>query len=116
MYPVQKQIYFIRCFKQTNPYREKSYKCDLCVKRFFDSINLTTHKHIHTERNLLLCDICEKGIYQSSQLIRHKQLHTGKSQLKCSLCEKGFTSSSVLTILKRTLVNVIYVKRDLNIN
>ena len=51
--PCVKRIYFIWCFNyiQTNPDMKKSYKCDLCKKRFTGSsklinINESTQKEI----------------------------------------------------------------------
>ena len=58
----------------------KSYKCNLCEKRFTQSgnlttHNLTTHKRSHTEVKPFKCDLCDKGFTKYDHLNRHKIIH-----------------------------------------
>lgn len=47
----------------------KSYKCDLCSKKFFKETNLNSHKKIHSGERNFMCDICGFSFQAQNNLV-----------------------------------------------
>ena len=58
--------------------------------------NLTLHARIHSGEKTHRCQLCDKAFYDSSHLTIHIRVHTGDKPYKCLVCDKSFTSASEL--------------------
>ena len=79
-YYVQEKGYeFIHTFALMDRFKKKlhrSFKCDVCGKRFQKSSNRDRHyETVHNKEKKYKCHICEKVFGRSDNLARHKQIH-----------------------------------------
>ncbi|KAJ4426009.1 hypothetical protein ANN_27636 [Periplaneta americana] len=70
--------------------REKTFKCDICGKCFWEARDVKTHERMHTGDKPFKCDVCGLGFSQSGHLNRHARLHTGQRPFVCDVCGKSF--------------------------
>ena len=57
----------------------KPFKCNICLRRFFEKEELKTHKKTHLNQNLFNCAFCEFKFAKISDLVVHlRKAHTLK--------------------------------------
>ncbi|RVE50373.1 hypothetical protein evm_005039 [Chilo suppressalis] len=76
---------------------EKSYKCNVCDKRFTQTSHLHSHQRIHTGEKPYKCNVCDKRFTESGDVSKHQRIHTGEKPYKCNVCDKRFTASGDLS-------------------
>ncbi|KAM6400279.1 zinc finger and BTB domain-containing protein 16 [Rhynochetos jubatus] len=76
----------------------KTYGCELCGKRFLDSLRLRMHLLAHSAgAKALVCDQCGAQFPKEDALETHRQTHTGTDMaVFCLLCGKRFQTQSAL--------------------
>lgn len=71
--------------------RRRSYKCELCEKRFMRADRLLAHSSLHTNKKPFSCYLCNASFTRSDRLNHHiKFCITGKKQFQCEQCKKEF--------------------------
>ncbi|XP_050427002.1 zinc finger protein 83-like isoform X3 [Adelges cooleyi] len=80
---------------------EKPYKCNVCKNTFSRNDLLTIHERVHTGEKPYICDVCQKNFSQKSSLTKHKRVHTGEKPYKCDVCKMPFSHKSTLSPHKR---------------
>ncbi|XP_059563804.1 zinc finger and BTB domain-containing protein 16 isoform X2 [Myotis daubentonii] len=79
----------------------KTYGCELCGKRFLDSLRLRMHLLAHSGTDMaVFCLLCGKRFQAQSALQQHMEVHAGVRSYICSECNRTFPSH---TALKRHL-------------
>ncbi|XP_038111753.1 zinc finger protein 729 isoform X1 [Culex quinquefasciatus] len=53
--------------------RERSFKCDLCRKKYTFLLQLEAHYSVHPEYQNFKCDHCSNGFYNERELNKHKK-------------------------------------------
>jgi KRAB domain-containing zinc finger protein len=79
-----------------NQNREKSFRCNICEKRFSQFGNLKRHFLTHTGNKPFKCDICGKFFSRSAHVKDHILTHTGIGAFKCDSCDRAFLKSEHL--------------------
>ncbi|XP_026536834.1 zinc finger and BTB domain-containing protein 16-like [Notechis scutatus] len=76
----------------------KTYGCELCGKRFLDSLRLRMHLLAHSAgAKVFLCDHCGAQFSKEDALESHRQTHTGSDMaVFCLLCGKRFQTQTAL--------------------
>ncbi|TEA40618.1 zinc finger and BTB domain-containing protein 16 [Orcinus orca] len=76
----------------------KTYGCELCGKRFLDSLRLRMHLLAHSAgAKAFVCDQCGAQFSKEDALETHRQTHTGTDMaVFCLLCGKRFQAQSAL--------------------
>jgi KRAB domain-containing zinc finger protein len=77
---------------------ERPFSCELCKKKFIQSLSLKCHMRVHSDVRHFSCEECKKLFSQRSNLNRHLGMHTGELPFSCELCEKRFTQPYSLKI------------------
>ncbi|KAJ4425929.1 hypothetical protein ANN_27555 [Periplaneta americana] len=73
--------------------REKTFKCDVCGKCFFDSLELKRHIVLHKSKRPLISDDCGKDCLQVDLLTKHACVHTGDQTCSSDFCRKKFSET-----------------------
>ncbi|XP_069669998.1 zinc finger protein 431-like isoform X8 [Periplaneta americana] len=73
--------------------REKTFKCDVCGKCFFDSIELKRHSVLHKPKGPLISKDCGKDCLQVDLLKTHACVHTGDQTYSCNFCRNKFSET-----------------------
>ena len=81
---------------QNNYTIKKSYKCQICGKKFAKSSNLKSHNNTHGNVRDFICNICGRGFKWKANLKLHKATHTAEDYCKCNICGDLFASNSRL--------------------
>uniref|UniRef100_A0A6P7FBU2 Zinc finger protein 227-like isoform X1 n=1 Tax=Diabrotica virgifera virgifera TaxID=50390 RepID=A0A6P7FBU2_DIAVI len=71
--------------------KEKTLKCEICLKQFARLDHKKTHMRIHTGEKPYKCEICFKLFTHAVNLKMHQRVHTGEKPYKCDICFKQFT-------------------------
>uniref|UniRef100_UPI00398F2266 zinc finger and BTB domain-containing protein 16-A isoform X2 n=1 Tax=Pristiophorus japonicus TaxID=55135 RepID=UPI00398F2266 len=75
----------------------KTYGCELCGKRFLDSLRLRMHLLSHSGAKAFVCDQCGAQFSKEDALESHRQTHTGTDMaVFCLLCGKRFQTQIAL--------------------
>ncbi|XP_032652010.1 zinc finger and BTB domain-containing protein 16 isoform X1 [Chelonoidis abingdonii] len=76
----------------------KTYGCELCGKRFLDSLRLRMHLLAHSAgAKAFVCDQCGTQFSKEDALETHRQTHTGTDMaVFCLLCGKRFQTQTAL--------------------
>uniref|UniRef100_A0A8C3FQ71 Zinc finger and BTB domain containing 16 n=1 Tax=Chrysemys picta bellii TaxID=8478 RepID=A0A8C3FQ71_CHRPI len=76
----------------------KTYGCELCGKRFLDSLRLRMHLLAHSAgAKAFVCDQCGAQFSKEDALEAHRQTHTGTDMaVFCLLCGKRFQTQTAL--------------------
>ncbi|KAJ8256956.1 hypothetical protein COCON_G00191080 [Conger conger] len=76
----------------------KTYGCELCGKRFLDSLRLRMHLLSHSAgAKPFVCDQCGAQFSKEDALEAHRQTHTGSDMaVFCLLCGKRFQAQTAL--------------------
>ncbi|XP_062450547.1 zinc finger and BTB domain-containing protein 16 [Rhea pennata] len=76
----------------------KTYGCELCGKRFLDSLRLRMHLLAHSAgAKAFVCDQCGAQFSKEDALETHRQTHTGTDvAVFCLLCGKRFQTQTAL--------------------
>ncbi|XP_028839329.1 zinc finger and BTB domain-containing protein 16-A [Denticeps clupeoides] len=76
----------------------KTYGCELCGKRFLDSLRLRMHLLSHSAGDkAIVCDQCGAQFQKEDALEAHRQIHTGSDMaIFCLLCGKRFQTQTAL--------------------
>uniref|UniRef100_A0A670KJB2 Zinc finger and BTB domain containing 16 n=1 Tax=Podarcis muralis TaxID=64176 RepID=A0A670KJB2_PODMU len=76
----------------------KTYGCELCGKRFLDSLRLRMHLLAHSAgAKAFVCDHCGAQFSKEDALETHRQTHTGSDMaVFCLLCGKRFQTQTAL--------------------
>ncbi|XP_035241169.1 zinc finger and BTB domain-containing protein 16-A [Anguilla anguilla] len=76
----------------------KTYGCELCGKRFLDSLRLRMHLLSHSAgAKPFVCDQCGAQFSKEDALETHRQTHTGSDMaVFCLLCGKRFQTQTAL--------------------
>ena len=77
-------------------FTEKSFKGQICDKRFFKKSNLNQHMKIHNKSNAFKCDICMKVFSKKCNLVVHYRIHTGEKPFACQVCDRKFSRKDIL--------------------
>ncbi|KAM9426082.1 uncharacterized protein KZ484_016124 [Pholidichthys leucotaenia] len=93
--------YFHQDSQATVHTAEKTFVCDLCVKRFKHHCSLKAHMRRHTGEKPFHCDVCDKRFTLKDDLKRHLRRHTGEKPFGCDVCNKRFGDQGSLKIHKR---------------
>lgn len=71
--------------------RRRSYKCEVCEKRFLRADRLLAHSSLHSNEKPFPCYLCNASFTRSDRLNHHiKFCITGKKQFQCEQCKKEF--------------------------
>uniref|UniRef100_A0A452HVK6 Uncharacterized protein n=1 Tax=Gopherus agassizii TaxID=38772 RepID=A0A452HVK6_9SAUR len=80
----------------------KTYGCELCGKRFLDSLRLRMHLLAHSAgAKAFVCDQCGAQFSKEDALETHRQTHTGDHPYECEFCGSCFRDESTLKGHKR---------------
>uniref|UniRef100_A0A8C2P1D6 Zinc finger and BTB domain-containing protein 16 n=1 Tax=Capra hircus TaxID=9925 RepID=A0A8C2P1D6_CAPHI len=80
----------------------KTYGCELCGKRFLDSLRLRMHLLAHSAgAKAFVCDQCGAQFSKEEALETHRQTHTGDHPYECEFCGSCFRDESTLKSHKR---------------
>uniref|UniRef100_A0A8D0LJ94 Zinc finger and BTB domain-containing protein 16 n=1 Tax=Sus scrofa TaxID=9823 RepID=A0A8D0LJ94_PIG len=80
----------------------KTYGCELCGKRFLDSLRLRMHLLAHSAgAKAFVCDQCGAQFSKEDALETHRQTHTGDHPYECEFCGSCFRDESTLKSHKR---------------
>ncbi|KAM4619762.1 zinc finger and BTB domain-containing protein 16-A [Polymixia lowei] len=80
----------------------KTYGCELCGKRFLDSLRLRMHLLSHSAgEKAIVCDQCGAQFQTEESLEAHRQIHTGDHPFECEFCGSCFRDESTLKGHKR---------------
>ncbi|XP_074929567.1 zinc finger and BTB domain-containing protein 16 isoform X2 [Chelonoidis abingdonii] len=80
----------------------KTYGCELCGKRFLDSLRLRMHLLAHSAgAKAFVCDQCGTQFSKEDALETHRQTHTGDHPYECEFCGSCFRDESTLKGHKR---------------
>ncbi|XP_056450199.1 zinc finger and BTB domain-containing protein 16-A [Gadus chalcogrammus] len=76
----------------------KTYGCELCGKRFLDSLRLRMHLLSHSAgEKAIVCDQCGAQFQTEESLESHRHIHTGSDMaIFCLLCGKRFQAQPAL--------------------
>ncbi|MEE6484660.1 hypothetical protein FKM82_013971 [Ascaphus truei] len=76
----------------------KTYGCELCGKRFLDSLRLRMHLLAHSAGSkAFVCEQCGSPFSKEEALEAHRQTHTGSDMaVFCLLCGKRFQTQTAL--------------------
>ncbi|XP_056140687.1 zinc finger and BTB domain-containing protein 16-A isoform X1 [Lampris incognitus] len=76
----------------------KTYGCEVCGKRFLDSLRLRMHLLSHSAgEKAIVCDQCGAQFQTEESLEAHRQIHTGSDMaIFCLLCGKRFQNQTAL--------------------
>ncbi|XP_076835560.1 zinc finger and BTB domain-containing protein 16-A [Brachyhypopomus gauderio] len=76
----------------------KTYGCELCGKRFLDSLRLRGSSVSHSAgEKAIVCDQCGAQFQKEEDLEAHRQIHTGSDMaIFCLLCGKRFQTQTAL--------------------
>lgn len=81
----------------------KPYVCNVCQKRFSETLLLIAHLKLHTGETLPhSCTICEKRSSREGELVEHASVHTIAEYYYCRFCQQRFTKKHRLYIHERT--------------
>jgi KRAB domain-containing zinc finger protein len=96
-------------YKVGNQTGKKSFRCNICGKKFSQCGNLKCHFLTHTGNKSFKCDICGKLFSRSAHAKDHILTHNGVRAFKCDSCDRAFLKLGVphLYILGRSLSNVM---------
>ncbi|XP_014872703.1 zinc finger protein 569-like [Poecilia latipinna] len=81
--------------------KKRSFKCDICGRRYTQQCNLKIHFRTHTGEGLFSCGTCGKSFSIMRNLNRHKRIHTGEKPFSCQICGKSFSRIDNLNEHKR---------------
>ncbi|CAD5121348.1 DgyrCDS9871 [Dimorphilus gyrociliatus] len=77
--------------------RKKDHKCDLCLRAFLTTTELTSHKKsVHSDVRPIPCKICNQTFKKRFNLRRHMLKHTGEKPHKCIICSVAYADSTTL--------------------
>ena len=105
----------------------KKYQCGDCNKTFGYNNVLKNHiKTVHENEKDLSCNFCDKKFVLRQALKNHENARhlSVKVDHKCDICEKTFDRQNLLKIhilkshinqSRKTIINVIFVRRPLNL-
>lgn len=58
--------------------QEKSYQCDICLKKFGYRSSWKLHQNIHNGKTPYICKDCGQGFKQPSTLLSHRRAKKGR--------------------------------------
>ncbi|KAH9363795.1 hypothetical protein HPB48_019755 [Haemaphysalis longicornis] len=78
---------------------QKSYKCDLCLAKPFDSkANWLLHMHVTRGKDPFECNVCARTFMDKHNPIRHVRMHLDDKLFKCKHCNASFVQNYQLVI------------------
>ncbi|XP_044742202.1 zinc finger protein 880-like [Chrysoperla carnea] len=81
------ESYLVKLFTKEE---ERPHKCNVCLKTFKRSSNLSEHAKVHSECRPYKCEVCQKLFKRSCDLAEHKRSHSNERPFKCTICPKSF--------------------------
>ncbi len=74
----------------------KSYKCNICAKKYTLKAQLDEHLRIHplSSEKPYKCDICHKCFHADNSMKEHREKHKGSKPYKCVACSYSYNAAS----------------------
>nr|CAD7429104.1 unnamed protein product [Timema monikensis] len=90
---------------------ERPFPCEICGKRFTQSVNLQQHRIIHSGEKPYSCSECSKTFARNGHLQVHLRTHTGEKPFPCGICGKRFAQQGQLQAHNRIHLGETFEKK-----
>ncbi|KAJ8682175.1 hypothetical protein QAD02_017967, partial [Eretmocerus hayati] len=76
---------------------ERRFPCDMCKRKFRDSLALKNHiEKVHSRNDRSQCHLCHKSYSTKSNLSTHLKVHSAEEIFPCKICKSKFPTESIL--------------------
>lgn len=82
--------------------KERTYRCEVCAKTFYQKNHLQQHAKTHALRAPHLCRFCGQIFTRKTDMHAHERKnHSAEEQFHCKSCNESFTDQTELTEHKK---------------
>ncbi|XP_043929810.1 zinc finger protein 770-like [Protopterus annectens] len=74
---------------------KRSFDCNICYERFWDSTELHKHEEVHNIGNKFYCDICEETFNDFLSFRKHVQLHEERAVSKSTFTDEAVSKQAL---------------------